>query len=91
MIRPPTGNHRDAWVYGAADPNSGTAQLIEVARSFGALLKSGWRPRNTIILCSWSGEEFGLLGSTAWAEVNGDDPVDPSRPSTVGTLARASA
>lgn len=25
------GNHRDAWVYGAADPNSGTAALLEVS------------------------------------------------------------
>jgi len=31
------GNHRDAWVYGAADPSSGTATLLEIARSFGAL------------------------------------------------------
>lgn len=83
------GNHRDAWVYGAADPNSGTAQMIEVARGLGALLKTGWRPLRTIILCSWSGEEYGLLGSTAWAEVNGDSPsgeVDKS-----GILSRALA
>lgn len=24
------GNHRDAWTFGAVDPNSGTAALIEV-------------------------------------------------------------
>jgi len=64
------GNHRDAWVYGAADPNSGTAALIEVARGFGKLLKSGWKPLRTIYLLSWSGEEYGLLGSTGWAELN---------------------
>ncbi|CAM9748772.1 unnamed protein product, partial [Phaeothamnion confervicola] len=64
------GNHRDAWVYGAVDPNSGTAAMIEVARGLGALLATGWRPRRSIVLCSWSGEEFGLLGSTAWGEVN---------------------
>jgi len=66
------GNHRDAWVYGAADPNSGTAQLLEVAKGLGALLKTGWRPLRTLILCSWSGEEYGLLGSTAWGEIHGD-------------------
>ena len=56
------GNHRDAWVFGAADPNSGTAQLLEVARGLGALLRTGWRPLRTIYLLSWSGEEYGLLG-----------------------------
>lgn len=66
------GNHRDAWVFGATDPNSGTATLLEVARSFGELLKQGWKPKRNIILCSWDGEEFGLLGSTAWAEANVD-------------------
>lgn len=62
------GNHRDAWTFGAVDPNSGSAALLEVARGFGELLKSGWRPRRSIILCSWDGEEYGLIGSTEWAE-----------------------
>ena len=66
------GNHRDAWVYGAADPNSGTASLIEVANGLGALLKTGWKPKRTIMLLSWSGEEYGLLGSTGFAELNQD-------------------
>eukprot|EP00929_Paragymnodinium_shiwhaense_P124314 TRINITY_DN9950_c0_g2_i1.p1 TRINITY_DN9950_c0_g2~~TRINITY_DN9950_c0_g2_i1.p1 ORF type:complete len:732 (-),score=108.41 TRINITY_DN9950_c0_g2_i1:136-2331(-) len=83
------GNHRDAWVYGAADPNSGTAQLLEVARGLGKLLKKGWRPLRTIVLCSWSGEEYGLLGSTAWAEVHGDD--DSGALATKGGLSRALA
>src|SRR5256886_15642822 len=61
------GNHRDAWVFGAVDPNSGTATMLETARAFGQLLKSGWQPRRTIILCSWDGEEYGLIGSTQWA------------------------
>src|SRR5256886_266309 len=64
------GNHRDAWVFGAVDPNSGTATMLEVGRAFGQLLKSGWQPRRTIILCSWDGEEYGLIGSTEWAEDN---------------------
>jgi len=62
------GNHRDAWVFGAVDPNSGTATMLETARGFGQLLKNGWQPRRTIILCSWDAEEYGLEGSTEWAE-----------------------
>ena len=64
------GNHRDAWVFGAVDPNSGSATMLEVARGFGQLIKSGWKPRRTIILCSWDGEEYGLIGSTEWVEEN---------------------
>jgi N-acetylated-alpha-linked acidic dipeptidase len=64
------GNHRDAWTFGAVDPNSGTTAMLEAARGFGQLLKAGWKPRRTIILCSWDGEEYGLLGSTEWAEEN---------------------
>jgi N-acetylated-alpha-linked acidic dipeptidase len=64
------GNHRDAWVFGAVDPNSGTTAMLEAARAFGALLKKGWKPRRTIMLASWDGEEYGLLGSTEWAEDN---------------------
>ena len=66
------GNHRDAWVFGAVDPNSGTAVLLELARSFSMLLQKGWKPRRTILLASWSGEEYGLLGSTAFAELSPD-------------------
>ena len=59
-------NHRDAWGYGAMDPSSGTCQLMEVARIFGKLLKSGWRPRRTIVLASWASEESGIQGSYEW-------------------------
>jgi N-acetylated-alpha-linked acidic dipeptidase len=62
------GNHRDAWTHGAVDPNSGTAAQLEMARGFGAALKSGWRPKRTIVLASWDAEEYGLVGSTEWAE-----------------------
>jgi N-acetylated-alpha-linked acidic dipeptidase len=62
------GNHRDAWTYGAVDPNSGTASLLETARGLAAALASGWKPRRTILLASWDGEEYGLLGSTEWVE-----------------------
>ncbi len=62
------GNHRDAWVFGAVDPNSGTSAMLEVGRGFGELLKQGWKPRRTIIFCSWDAEEYGLVGSTEWVE-----------------------
>jgi len=62
------GNHRDAWVYGAVDPNSGTAAMLESVHGIGALLKSGWRPRRSIVFGSWDGEEEGLIGSTEWGE-----------------------
>ncbi|KAM8976157.1 N-acetylated-alpha-linked acidic dipeptidase 2 isoform 2-T2 [Pelodytes ibericus] len=64
------GGHRDSWVFGGIDPTTGAAVLQEIARSFGKKLKEGWRPRRTIIFASWDAEEFGLLGSTEWAEEN---------------------
>jgi len=64
------GNHRDAWVYGAVDPNSGTAAMLEAVHGVGTLLKQGWKPKRTIIFCSWDAEEEGLIGSTEWAEDN---------------------
>ncbi|XP_030465184.2 probable glutamate carboxypeptidase LAMP1 [Syzygium oleosum] len=64
------GNHRDAWTFGAVDPNSGTAALLEIAQRLGKLLKKGWRPRRTIVFCNWDAEEYGLVGSTEWVEEN---------------------
>ena len=65
------GNHRDAWVYGAVDPNSGTAAMLEAVHGIGALLRQGWRPKRTIVFCSWDAEEEGLIGSTEWVEQQG--------------------
>jgi len=65
------GNHRDAWVYGAIDPSSGTAAMLEAVRGLGVLLHQGWRPRRTIVFCSWDAEEEGLIGSTEWVEQQG--------------------
>ena len=62
------GNHRDAWVYGAVDPNSGTAAMLEAAHGIGVLLKQGWKPKRRITFASWDAEEEGLIGSTEWAE-----------------------
>lgn len=70
------GNHHDAWVNGASDPTSGQAALMEEARGFGELLKTGWRPKRTIVLAAWDGEEWGLLGSTEWAEKHAADLRD---------------
>ncbi|EEQ86559.1 glutamate carboxypeptidase II [Blastomyces dermatitidis ER-3] len=65
------GNHRDAWVAGGAgDPNSGSAALNEVIRSFAHAMKAGWKPLRTIVFASWDGEEYGLIGSTEWVEEN---------------------
>jgi N-acetylated-alpha-linked acidic dipeptidase len=62
------GNHRDAWVFGAVDPNSGTAAMLETVHGLGDLLKSGWKPKRTIVIGSWDAEEEGLIGSTEWGE-----------------------
>ncbi len=67
------GNHHDAWVNGADDPISGAVSLMEVGRGLGELLKGGWRPKRTIVLALWDGEEWGLLGSTEWAEAHRDE------------------
>ncbi len=64
------GNHRDAWVYGAVDPSSGTAAMLETVHGLGALLKQGWRPKRSIVIGSWDAEEEGLIGSTEWVEQN---------------------
>ncbi len=67
------GNHHDAWVNGAEDPISGAVAVLEEARAYGRLLKQGWRPRRTIVLALWDGEEPMLLGSTEWAETHAEE------------------
>ena len=62
------GNHRDAWVFGAADPGSGTAAMLEVTRGMGKLAKQGIRPRRTMLFLSWDGEETSFAGSAEWSE-----------------------
>jgi N-acetylated-alpha-linked acidic dipeptidase len=64
------GNHHDAWNNGAEDPTSGNVALMETARSFAEILKQGWKPKRTLVFASWDGEEWGLLGSTEWAETH---------------------
>ncbi len=62
------GNHHDAWVNGASDPISGQSAMLDEAKALGDLLKIGWKPKRTIVYCSWDGEEPGLVGSTEFAE-----------------------
>ena len=73
------GNHRDAWVYGAVDPNSGTAAMLEAVHGVGELLKSGWKPKRTLVFGSWDGEEEGLIGSTEWVEQHEADLAQCAR------------
>jgi N-acetylated-alpha-linked acidic dipeptidase len=67
------GNHRDAWVYGAVDPSSGTATTLEMCRALGEAFKDGWKPRRSIIYASWDAEEYGLVGSTEWTDEHAAD------------------
>jgi len=62
------GNHRDGWVFGAADPTSGMVALMEEARAVGQLAAQGMWPKRTIVYAGWDAEEPGLLGSTEWVE-----------------------
>ena len=70
------GNHHDAWNNGARDPTSGNVALMETARAISELVKQGFRPKRTIIFASWDGEEWGLLGSTEWAETHKDELME---------------
>lgn len=62
------GNHRDAWIYGGVDPSSGSAALMELARTLGELARAGMRPARSILFASWDAEEFTLTSSTEWGE-----------------------
>ncbi len=62
------GNHHDGWNNGASDPLSGMVAELEEARAIGELVKSGWKPKRTIVYCAWDAEEPGLMGSTEWVE-----------------------
>ena len=70
------GNHRDAMAFGATDPHSGTAIMVEMARIFGDLIMRGWRPLRTIEFMSWDGGDYNFIGSTEFVEKNVDDLRD---------------
>jgi N-acetylated-alpha-linked acidic dipeptidase len=67
------GNHRDGWVFGAADPLTGQVALMAEAKALGQLYRQGWRPAKTIVYASWDAEEPSLLGSTEWVETHADE------------------
>src|SRR5204862_3779983 len=50
------------------DPSSGPASMMELARSVGAVVKQGIRPKRSIVFASWDGEEFTLTSPTEWGE-----------------------
>ena len=62
------GGHRDAWGPGTWDNISGTVSILEAARAWSEAVKAGFRPRRTIIFATWDAEEWGLVGSTEFAE-----------------------
>jgi N-acetylated-alpha-linked acidic dipeptidase len=62
------GTHHDAWTFGGMDPGSGTSAVYETARALAALHKRGWVPDRSIVFAFWDAEEFGLVGSTEYAE-----------------------
>ncbi len=69
-------NHHDAWIWGAGDPSSGTAALLELARGVGELARRGRRPRRTLIVAFWDAEEMMLGGSTEWVEEHAGELLD---------------
>jgi N-acetylated-alpha-linked acidic dipeptidase len=62
------GTHHDAWTFGGMDPGSGLSAVFEVARSLAALNRRGWTPERDLVFAFWDAEEFGLIGSTEYAE-----------------------
>ncbi len=62
------GGHRDAWGPGTADNVSGTVSVLEAARAVSEAVKAGHRPKRTIIFATWDAEEWGLMGSSEYAE-----------------------
>ena len=62
------GSHRDAWTFGGRDPISGATVLLETGKLLGDLAKKGYRPKRSIAIASWDGEEYGLIGSVEYGE-----------------------
>ncbi len=65
------GGHLDAFdvATGGVDDGSGVSPAMEAAR---LIMASGGKPKRTILVCLWAGEEFGLLGSKSWVNKNKD-------------------
>jgi hypothetical protein len=71
------GGHLDSWHggTGATDNASGCAVAMEAARILTAL---NLKPRRTIRVALWSGEEQGLLGSRAYVKEHFGEIVQPT-------------
>jgi len=65
------GGHLDAFdvATGGVDDGSGVTPAMEAAR---LIMEAGGKPKRSIIVGLWAGEEFGLLGSKSWVESNED-------------------
>lgn len=65
------GGHLDAYdvATGGVDCGTGVTSAMEAAR---LIMAAGGRPKRTILVILWAGEEFGLLGSKSWVERNAD-------------------
>lgn len=63
--------HLDAFdiATGGVDCGSGLSSVIEAARM---ITQSGAKPKRSMLFCAFAGEEFGLLGATAWVRANPD-------------------
>lgn len=64
------GAHFDSWhaATGATDNGAGSTVMMEVARILQEVIKeTGVRPRRSLRLALWTGEEQGLLGSRGYA------------------------
>jgi carboxypeptidase Q len=68
------GGHLDSWqgATGATDNAAGCAVMIEAIR---IIKESGLKPRRTIRIALWSGEEQGLLGSRGYVKTHFADPA----------------
>jgi putative CocE/NonD family hydrolase len=62
------GTHHDAWTFGGVDPGSATAVLMETAYDLASLAREGLGPERSVVFCFWDAEEYGLIGSTEFAE-----------------------
>ena len=67
------GCHLDAWGFGATDPNSGTAMLLSLSETLGALKDKGYKPKRSILIGHWDAEEHGVIGSSEWVEQMRDE------------------
>ncbi|XP_027700085.1 transferrin receptor protein 2 isoform X1 [Vombatus ursinus] len=62
------GAQRDAWGPGAAKSAVGTALLLELVRTFSAMMRNGFQPRRSLLFVSWDAGDFGNVGATEWLE-----------------------